>query len=125
MAAAKELRVPSADKPGTLGQISSALGEAGINIEGFGVWGTVARLFVSDTEGAFEILEAHGYSCTVADVLRLDLPDEPGNLAEVAQAMGDAGINIDYAYTLTPSQPGAAAFILAVRDPAAAEEVLE
>ena len=60
-----------------------------------------------------------------ADVLRLHVPDEPGNLAEVAQALGDAGINIDYAYTLSTKVPGEAAFVLAVIDPGAAEGVLE
>jgi len=53
------------------------------------------------------------------------LPDEPGNLAEVAQALGDAGINIDYAYSLTSTKAGEAAFILAVIDPGAAEDLLE
>lgn len=125
MAAARELRVQLANQPGKLGQISSKLGEAGININGFGVWDSAARLFVSDVDRAVEILTASGFDCEVADVLRLHLPDEPGNLAEVAQALGDAGINIDYAYTLTPVTPGAAAFVLAVIDPGAAEEVLE
>ena len=125
MAAARELRVQFADQPGVLGQISATLGSAGINIDGFGVWDGVARLFVTDVDRAVELLQAEGFACEVSDVLRLHVPDEPGNLAEVAQALGDAGINIDYAYTLTSAQPGAAAFVLAVIDPAAAEEVLE
>lgn len=108
-----------------LGGISSVLAEAGINIDGFGVWKGVARLSVSDPDEAARRLEAAGYVCEHREVLRLHLPDEPGNLAEVAQALGDAGINIDYAYTVTPWQPGAAAFVLAVVNPEAAEEVLE
>lgn len=125
MPAARELRVRHANEPGMLGDISSILGRAGINISGFGVWGGVARLFVSDVERARELLDTSGYICELADVLRLHLPDEPGNLAEVARALGEAGINIDYAYTLTSVQPGAAAFVLAVIDPEAAEEILD
>ena len=125
MAAARELRVHHANKPGRLGTISSILGAAGINIDGFGVWGGVTRLFVTDVDRACELLEENGFSCECADVLRLHLPDEPGNLAEVAEALGAAGINIDYAYTLTPSDPGEAAFVLAVVDPEEAEHVLE
>jgi hypothetical protein len=125
MAAARELRVHHSDKPGRLGRISSILGGAGINIDGFGVWGGETRLFVSDVDRAVELLGEQGMSCDVADVLRLNVPDEPGNLAEVAQALGDAGINIDYAYTLTSSVPGEAVFVLAVVDPDAAEEVLD
>jgi hypothetical protein len=125
MAAARELRVHHADEPGQLGRISSILGDAGINIDGFGVWGGETRLFVSDVDGAFELLSAAGMSCDTADVLRLHLPDEPGNLAEVAQAWGDEGVNIDYAYSLTSTVPGEAAFVLAVVDPGVAEDVLD
>lgn len=124
MPAARELRVHIADKPGVLGQVSEVLSEAGINIGGFAVWGGVARLFVSDTDRAQELLDDEGFPCAVADVLRLHLPDEPGNLAEVAEVLGSAGINIDYAYTVTPEQPGEAAFVLAV-DPKRAEGVLD
>ena len=125
MAAARELRVHHADKPGQLGRLSSILGDAGINIDAFGVWGGETRLFVSDVDRAIELLSAEGISCDTADVLRLHVPNEPGNLAEVAQSLGDAGINIDYAYTLTSTDPGETAFVLAVIDPGAAEDVLE
>ena len=125
MAAARELRVHHADAPGQLGRLSSILGEAGINIEGFGVWKGETRLFVSDIDRATELLNEAGFSCDTADVLRLHLPDEPGNLAEVAQALGEAGINIDYAYTLTSTVPGEAAFVMAVVDPGAAEGLLD
>lgn len=125
MAAARELRVHHADEPGQLGQVSAILGDAGINIDGFGVWQGVARLYVSDVDTARQLLEENGFRCELADVLRLHIPDEPGNLAEVAQALGDAGVNIDYAYTLTPEVAGEAAFVLAVIDPEAAEQVLE
>ena len=108
-----------------MGRISSILGDVGINIDGFGVWGGETRLLVSDVDRAIELLSAEGMSCDTAEVLRLHLPNEPGNLAEVAQALGDAGINIDYAYTLTSTVPGETAFVLAVIDPGVAEDVLE
>jgi len=124
MAAARELRVYHANQPGQLGRISSLLGGAGINIDGFGMWGAETRLFVSDVDRAIELLAADGFSCEAAAVLRLNLPDEPGNLAEVAAALGDAGINIDYAYSLSTTVPGEAAFVLAVIDPHVAENLL-
>ena len=125
MAAARELCVHHANSPGQLGRLSSILGDAGINIEGFGVWKGETRLFVTDVDRASELLTEEGFRCQTADVLRLHVPDEPGNLAEVAQALGDAGINIDYAYTVTSSVPGEAAFVLAVIDPGSAEDLLD
>ncbi len=125
MGAARELRVQHANSPGQLGRLSTILGDAGINIEGFAVWNGQTRLFVTDVDATNRLLTDAGFSCKTVDVLRLHLPDEPGNLAEVAQALGDAGINIDYAYSLTSTVPGEAAFVLAVIDPGAAEDLLD
>ncbi len=125
MAAVKELSVEIADQPGTLGAVSEALGRAGINIEGFGVWKGCARLLVDDADAAVKILDEEGFTCRAQKVLRLDVPDEPGNLSEVARELGLAGINIDHAYTVTPRAEGASTFVLAVVDPHAAKKALE
>lgn len=125
MAAARELQVQVANEPGALGIVSRLLGQAGINIDGFGVWLGTARILVDDVDTAREVLEKEGFVCRVREVLRLDLPDEPGSLAEVARELGREGINIEHAYTATPRNPGAAAFVLAVLDLEAAEEILE
>ena len=125
MAAAKELCVEIPDQPGALGTVSELLGRVGINIDGFGVWSGNARLLVDDVDRAAEILRGEGFVCRTEEVLRLDLPDEPGNLSELARELGLAGINIDHAYTVTPRAEGAAAFVVAVIDTRAAEEILE
>ena len=125
MAAARELQVQLANEPGTLGRISKVLGVGGVNIDGFGVWAATAHLLVSDVEEGLRILRAEGFAVDVVDTLHLSVPDEPGNLAEIAQALGEAGINIDYAYTVTRRSRGAAAFILAVANTDVAEELLE
>ena len=78
MAAVKELCVQIADKPGALGVVSEALGRVGINIDGFGVWDGCARLLVDDIDPALKILREEGFGCRTQQVLRLDLPDEPG-----------------------------------------------
>ena len=124
MAAVKELCVQIANEPGALGVVSDALGQAGINIDGFGVWGGCARLLVDDVDPALKILRETGFTCRTQQSLRLDLPDEPGNLSEVVQELGRAGINIDHAYTVTPRADGACTFVLAVIDPRAAEKAL-
>ena len=86
MAAVKELCVQIDDEPGALGVVSGALGRAGINIDGFGVWDGCARLLVDDVESAQRVLREEGFACSAQRVLRLDLPDQPGNLADVAAA---------------------------------------
>lgn len=125
MAAARELQIEIANEPGALGTISAILGRHGINIEGFGVWVTTAHLLVSDVDGAAEALRREGFQPRIVDVLRLVVPNEPGNLAEIARELGQAGINIDYAYTVVTEGPEAAGFVLAVADTDQAEEILE
>jgi len=124
MAAARELQVQVADEPGALGTISEILGRHGVNIEGFGVWVAIAHLLVSDVDRAIELLEREGFRFEVAEVLRLVVPNEPGNLAEIARALGEAGINIEHSYTVSTQTPGAAAFVLAVPSAARAEALL-
>ena len=124
MAAARELQVEIANEPGALGMISELLGRAGINVEGFGVWVATAHLLVSDVDLAATLLRDEGFQVRVIDVLRLVIPDEPGNLAEISRALGAAGINIDYAYTVIAEGAGAAAFVLAVANADQAEQIL-
>lgn len=125
MAAARELQVQVANEPGALGLISEILGAHGVNIEGFGVWIATAHLMVSDVDLAIELLQAEGFQFEVVDVLRLVVPNEPGNLAEIARALGEAGINIDYSYTVSSDTLGAAAFVLAVANTDKAEALLD
>ncbi len=125
MAAARELQVQIANEPGALGRISEILGEHGINIHGFGVWVATAHLLVGEPEQAAELLRVAGFQLQVVDVLELIVPDEPGNLAEIAQALGEAGMNIDYSYTVSSTTPGAAAFVLAVASMDQAEQLLD
>lgn len=125
MAAARELQVEIANEPGALGTISEILARGEINIDGFGVWVATAHLLVSDSETGAKLLRDEGFQVEVVDVMRLVVPDEPGNLAEIARALGEAGINIDYAYTVVSETPGAAGFVLAVANADQAEALLE
>ena len=124
MSVATELCVQIPNEPGTLGELSEVLGRAGINVGGFGVWEDCARLLVDDVDQALELLRGAGFTCRTNRVLCVDLPDEPGNLSELARELGRAGINIDHAYTVTPRAERACTFVLAVIDPRVAEKAL-
>lgn len=125
MAAARELRIRVDDRPGVLGKISEVLGASEINIVGFAVWESTAHVLTDAPERAAALLVDAGFDIELVDVLRLVVPDEPGNLAEIAQELGSAAINIDHAYTVSNGADGAAAFVLAVPDIALVGEILE
>jgi hypothetical protein len=85
--------------------MGTALGRAGVSIEGGGAWvvnGTgVAHFLVADGNAARAALEAAGIRVdAVRDVIvqRLN-QSETGQLGKLTQRMADAGVNIEVLYS--------------------------
>jgi hypothetical protein len=113
----KDLTVILEDRPGALGDLGDATGEAGINIEG--VCGTteqgqgVIHILVDDAGATRAALGDAGFEIRgERDVLVLDVEDRPGTMGEVARRLGRAGVNIELAYTTF----GAVRLVLGVDD---------
>jgi hypothetical protein len=88
--------------PGRLGQLTRALGDAGINMHALMVADTeefgVVRIIADEPHRAKEILDGLGFSAKLTPVVAVEVPDRPGGLADVLEALGDSGINVEYAY---------------------------
>ena len=102
----KDLTVNLEDHPGTLAAAASALGNAGINIEGgcgIQVGGTdQLHILVDDADTACNALSAAGIECSgVRDVEVVSVMDEPGELGRWGQRVADAGVNINLVYLAT------------------------
>jgi hypothetical protein len=99
-----QLSVLVANEAGRVSEVTKALGEAGIDIRGFSVSDTadygILRLVVDQPQKAQDVLEAAGYTVKAASVLCVDLPDVPGGLASVLRTVSDAGVTIQYVYSL-------------------------
>ena len=97
------------NRPGVLGRVCEALAEAGVNIHAFttndAVDHMVIRMVVNHTRKAVEVFEARHALVVESEVLMVPGDNKPGSLAEIARRLGDAKINIDYAYCAT--SPGA------------------
>jgi hypothetical protein len=113
----KDLTVILEDRPGALGELGEATGRAGINIEG--VCGTseggrgVIHVLVDDANATRAALGDAGFEIRgERDVLVIDVEDRPGTMGEVARRIGDAGVNIELAYTTF----GAVRLVLGVDD---------
>jgi hypothetical protein len=103
---ATDLTVVLQDRPGELARVGGATGAAGVNVQGMcamtGEGRGVIHLLVDDADAsrAHKALEDAGLG--VADdreVLVIDIRDRPGSLGEVARTLGDANVNIEFAYT--------------------------
>jgi hypothetical protein len=101
----KDLTVVTPDRPGTLAELTDAIGRAGINIEGVSGHSRdgngVIHLLVEDHRGARQIVESLGLQVEdERDVLVMDTEDRTGGLAAVAGKVAETGVNIDFLYGL-------------------------
>ena len=102
VARGRQISVFVDDTPGTLAGIAELLGKNGINIfaltlaEGLG-HGYV-RLVVDKPDECVKVLKAAEELVLERDVILLELSNAPGSLGIVARKLGDAGINLEYAY---------------------------
>jgi hypothetical protein len=100
----KDLTVVLDDKPGTLADLGEATGKANVNIEGMCATTTGGKgeihMLVDDADATREALRGAGIEVSAdRDVLVTEVEDRPGTMAEVARKLGDAGVNIEFAYT--------------------------
>ena len=99
-----QLSVFIANEAGRISEVSKVLGEAKINIRGFSVADTaeygILRLIVDKPSAAHESLKNAGFTVKETGVICIDLPDQPGGLASVLKNVSEAGVNIEYVYSL-------------------------
>jgi hypothetical protein len=129
MTKTKQLTVWLQSAPGQIGRIAQALGKARVNITAFSCSSRTGdsplRLQVSHYERAREILQGLGLRVTEEEVLRVTVADKPGAAARIGQALGAAGINIEYAYGAVPPGSRKAELVFGVSDLEGALEVLK
>ena len=128
MEIAKQLSVFLDNKPGTLAKVCEALADAKINIYALTISDTidhaVVRMVVSDPIRALHIFGDRGVLVVENDVLMLENGNKPGALANIAQKLAKARINIEYAYLATSPGAKLGLLILRVKNPAKAFELL-
>jgi len=124
----KQLAVFLDNRPGTLASVAEALADAKINIYAIATSDTVdhsvIRLVVSDYRKALHVFEEHGTLVVEDDVVMVEGDNKPGELAQVAQKLAHAKINIEYCYCATPPDAKKGLLILRVSNPAKALKVL-
>lgn len=114
---------------GSLAEVTSFLGEGGINMQAFAVFDTpefgVLRMIVDQPEKALELLKGEGYVASSQMILGAALQNTPGNLAKVLRAIRDANLTIDYLYTILYNPDGEPMLLFSTDDNKRAEQVLE
>jgi hypothetical protein len=58
----------------------------------------VTRFILDNPTTAKSVLDGERLPCTETEVVQVKLPHKPGEIARVTSRLGEAKINIDYAY---------------------------
>ncbi len=120
MATRKQLSVIMDNAPGALAIMADAVAGKNVNIlslmsieyEGR----SLVRMIVDNVPAAKKALQGAGYAYTEERVLGTKLANRPGMLARIARRLGDAGVNIDYAYLGAEPRSLQQLVVLAVSD---------
>lgn len=124
----KQLSIFLPNRPGMLAHICSILAESNINIMALSVHDTVdnavVRLVLDNPTKALLLLEQEEIYIMEQNVVILPVDNQPGILARIAQKLGHADINIQYAYCTAATRQIAGCIVLKTDQPEAAIECL-
>jgi hypothetical protein len=105
----QQLSIVIPNQPGTIATVLKALADERINIGSIMFVDTVGqgvvRFTVEKAKDAQKILEGQGFFVAHAEVAEVDVPNRPGALYELTEALGKGGVNIDYAYASDNPNP--------------------
>lgn len=122
----KQLSIFVNNEPGSLASIALVLKECNINLKAFNIAESsgfgVLRAIADNPEEACKKLKARNIVVRQTDVIAVSVEDQPGGLFRIANIMGDAKVNIEYAYAYT-GRNGPSIF-LRVDDPEAAAKAI-
>ncbi len=97
-----QLTVFLENSKGRLAALCRTLADANINMSALTIAETsdygIVRIICNDVFRAVDVLEEAGFRATKTKVLAVELPDRPGALAELHEALDEADVNIEYGY---------------------------
>jgi len=100
----KQITVFLENQTGRLADVTKILRDNSINLQGFSTTEArdygILRLIVSDVERAKESLKNAGFTTHIADVICVEVKDEPGGLYKILDMLAGENVNVDYIYVI-------------------------
>jgi hypothetical protein len=129
MPVTKEFTVLMEDRPSTLGKVCRALAEREVNIlalQSFPIGGkSVTRFIVDNPPTAKTVFDSEQLTYVEAEIVQAKLPHRPGEIARLASRLGEANININYAYCGLEPDTNMPLVFFGVADASMAAPILE
>jgi hypothetical protein len=128
MDTAKQVSIFLENKPGRLAKVLSALAKEKVNVTALTVMDSrehsVMRMVTGDDTKTVAALKSMGIPFAEAEVLLVDLKNQPGALAHVCELFAAEHINIDYCYASSGGRNGQVFGIFKVSNTDRAKQLL-
>ena len=106
------------NRTGQLAEITHLLAENNIDIRAISIAETssygLARMIVDDSKKASDVLLKHGDMLSMTPVWAVEVPDQPGGLAELLNLLAENHIDVEYMYSLFTHRDGKAYMVLRI-----------
>lgn len=106
-----QLTVFLENSKGRLTSLCRTLGAADIQMHSLALADTtdygIARIICDDPQAAAKALSEAGFTANITKVVAVEVPDVPGGLAKVLDALDTADVNIEYCYCFANASNGA------------------
>jgi hypothetical protein len=116
------------NKVGRIMEITEVLRENNLNIRALSLADTsdfgILRMIVNDIEKTTAVLKDKGFIVKETEVVAVEVPDEPGGLAQVLEILCIANINVEYMYAFIEQPENKALLIFRFEDTEKAIETL-
>lgn len=125
----KQLSVFVQNEIGSLAGVTSVLKKNMINLRAIASFDTpefaILRIVVDQPEKAKELLTESGFAVKVSEAVAVELEDKPGELDGMLHVIADAGIGINYIYSIVLRNGKAPLIILNTDDLSKTSTVLK
>lgn len=124
-----QLSVAMANEPGQIARVSELLSESDIHINAVSIAEDISgghfRFLTDKADEAVKVLHSHGVSVESDSVLAVRLNDSKGKLANIATALAQANINLDYVYASVDQAGNSTRLVLKVENIPLAKRILD
>lgn len=124
----KQISVFLENKPGRLVELTDILSANQIDMRALSLADTkdfgILRIIVDDPDKTAQVLREAECVFSVAPVLAVAIPDEPGSLSRILHILAENEINLEYTYAFITRREECAYMILRVEDNEATAAVL-
>ena len=125
----KQISIFMENTTGRLADVTALLAKAGNNLRAISIADTtdfgILRMVADQPDAAVKLLKESGFTARETDVIGVEVPDHPGELARIMSLFRDEGVGIEYLYASLEHKEDKAVIVIKVDDIKAGLAMLE